>query len=450
MNNTLIKITEQSFELNNPQLFKDKMLDWAAQYEVACYLDSNQGAGGIGRELDCLLGVAAEAELVFNKSQLPQKDPFEQLHDFYEEEKQWLFGFLTYDLKNSIEQLSSDNFDGLGFPEMHFFKPSFVLQIIGQKVNISSTRVHPTEVFAQIQQRRPKRTDEDAVSQQIPQLKARIEPKEYLATIDQIHKHLHRGDLYELNFCQEFFAENCRVDPLDLFRRLNQLSKAPFSAFYRLNDQYALCASPERFLQKIGRKLISQPIKGTIARGANPSLDQELKQRLLHSQKDRSENVMIVDLVRNDLAKSCVAGSIKVDELFGIYSFEQVHQMISTISGTLRDDVHFTEAIRNAFPMGSMTGAPKVSSMQFIEHFEKSKRGLYSGAVGYISPDGDFDFNVVIRSMMYQASRQYLSFQVGGAIVYDSVAEQEYEECLLKAKGMLAAMGVEVEPLQTD
>jgi len=240
-----------------------------------------------------------------------------------------------------------------------------------------------------------------------------------------------------MNFCQEFFAEGVRIDPLSMFDRLNQHSKAPFSAYYRLRDRYLLCASPERFLKKEGAKIISQPIKGTIRRGGDPKEDLGLKNQLASSEKDRSENVMIVDLVRNDLGRSCKAGSVEVEELFGIYGFNQVWQMISTVKGELEEGEDGIDAIRRAFPMGSMTGAPKVRSMQLIEEYEQSKRGLYSGAVGYIRPDGDFDFNVVIRSLLYNAADQYLSFQVGGAIVFDSVAEKEYEECLLKAKGIL-------------
>ena len=243
-----------------------------------------------------------------------------------------------------------------------------------------------------------------------------------------------------MNFCQEFYAENCGILPSEVFLRLNELSLAPYACFYKWNERYLLCASPERFMKKIGKTIISQPIKGTIKRGKTHKEDQKLKEQLLNSEKDRAENVMIVDSVRNDFARSCKAGTVKVEELFGIYSFQQVHQMISTIKGTLKPDCHFIDAIKNTFPMGSMTGAPKVITMETIEQYEHTKRGLYSGAVGYITPDGDFDFNVVIRSILYNNLTNYLSFQVGGAIVYDSDPESEYEECLLKAKAMRAVL----------
>jgi len=257
-----------------------------------------------------------------------------------------------------------------------------------------------------------------------------------------------------MNLCQEFFSENTDLDPVAVFERLNGIGKAPFSTFMRWRDRYLLSASPERFLKKEGRKVMSQPIKGTRRRSLQD--DNAMRKELETSEKDRAENVMIVDLVRNDLARNCIPGSVQVEELFGIYTFETVHQMISTVTGTLKpleviksnflndhnDSNYFNDlnVLRDAFPPGSMTGAPKVMAMELIEKYEKTRRGLYSGAVGYFDPAGDFDFNVVIRSILYNATSRYVSVQVGGAIVYDSVPEQEYEECLVKAEAMLKAL----------
>jgi para-aminobenzoate synthetase component 1 len=263
---------------------------------------------------------------------------------------------------------------------------------------------------------------------------------DYLAAVEAIRQHIIAGDVYEMNLCQEFFAEQARIEPQTVFERLNARTKAPFAAFLRLQDRYLLCASPERFLQKKGATLISQPIKGTRRRHPDAGEDARIREELRTSEKDRAENVMIVDLVRNDLARNCLPGSVRVDELFGIYSFQTVHQMISTVSGTLRPGTHPIAAIRDAFPMGSMTGAPKVMSMELIEQYERTRRGLYSGAVGYFTPDGDFDFNVVIRSILYHAASNYVSCQVGGAIVYDSVPEQEYEECMVKVGALLESL----------
>jgi para-aminobenzoate synthetase component 1 len=212
--------------------------------------------------------------------------------------------------------------------------------------------------------------------------------------------------------------------------------RAPFSAMFNWGDKYLMSASPERFLKKKGNKIISQPMKGTAPRSANPAEDSEYRERLRTSEKDRAENVMIVDLVRNDLARSCKPGSVQVDELFGIYTFPQVHQMVSVVSGELQNDMHPVDVIKHAFPMGSMTGAPKVMAMRLIEEMEESRRGMYAGSIGYFTPDMDFDFNVVIRSILYNDTTKYISIHSGGAIVFDSDPEEEYKECLIKVKGL--------------
>lgn len=206
--------------------------------------------------------------------------------------------------------------------------------------------------------------------------------------------------------------------------------------FLKLNDKYLMSASPERYIKKEGTKIISQPIKGTAKREDDFILDSILKNNLVTDQKERSENVMIVDLVRNDLSQTATKGSVKVEELCKIYTFDQVHQMISTVTSQVAENTHPIDIIKSTFPMGSMTGAPKISAMKIIETLEETKRGLYSGAVGYISPSGDFDFNVVIRSILYNASNKYVSYSVGGAITAKSDPLNEYEECLLKAKAM--------------
>ena len=231
------------------------------------------------------------------------------------------------------------------------------------------------------------------------------------------------------------------MDPITIFLELNRISPTPFAAFYKWKDNYVLCASPERFLAKRGNKLVSQPIKGTAKRGGSDEEDKAIKQQLRNHAKELQENVMIVDLVRNDLTRSAKPGTVKTEELFGIYSFNQVHQMISTVVCELQDGISAVQAIRNTFPMGSMTGAPKISSMQLMELYERSRRGIYSGAIGYFSPDNDFDLNVVIRTLLYNSTEKYLSFQTGSAITYHADAEREYEECLLKAKAILEVLG---------
>jgi para-aminobenzoate synthetase component 1 len=289
-------------------------------------------------------------------------------------------------------------------------------------------------------------TKSGSVSPQVIRVKQRFSRDEYLHVISQLKEHIHRGDCYEINFCQEFYAEHVSIDPVDTYKALSDISPNPFSVFYRLDDKYLMCASPERFLSRIGERLISQPIKGTISRDAeNKQHDEELKDQLAQSVKDRTENVMIVDLVRNDLSKVCKEGTVEVDELFGIYSFPQVYQMISTVSGELQGEVSFADILRACFPMGSMTGAPKRRVMELIGKYERTARGIFSGSVGYITPGGNFDLNVVIRSIMYHAGTGYLSFMAGSGITALSDPEKEYEECLLKAAAIKKILGVPEE-----
>lgn len=423
-----------TFQLPQGSNFKQLAFDWAATFEVACYLDSNGYEGIIGSEHDCLLAVGAASEIVKTN----EAGAFDALKLFVDDKKDWLFGYLSYDLKNDVEpRLSSENFDGIGFPALHFFQPEVVIEITSNTIHIHSLNEAPHKIYEKLT---PPIPHTPYLIPENPSITPRISRSDYLDTVQAIRQHILRGDIYEMNFCQEFYAENYQLDPPATFRKLNSLGKAPFSSYYRLHDRYLLCASPERFLKKTGQKLLSQPIKGTMRRGKTIEEDAELRQQLYHSPKDRSENVMIVDLVRNDLARSCRAGTVQVEELFGVYQFEQVFQLISTVTGEAEPGVHPVDAIRRAFPMGSMTGAPKVRSMELIETYEQTKRGLYSGAVGYFSPQGDFDFNVVIRSILYNSSNSYLSLQAGGAIVFDSVPELEYEECLLKAQGMFKVL----------
>jgi len=267
-------------------------------------------------------------------------------------------------------------------------------------------------------------------------IKLRIHKDDYYKKLNTLLNHIRRGDIYEANFCQEFYSENSEIIPVEVYQNLNEISKTPFATFLKLNDNYLLSASPERYLKKDGENLISQPIKGTEKRALTKTADEKLIRELEQNPKERAENIMIVDLVRNDFSRFATKGSVKVDELCKVYTFEQVHHLISTISCKVKNDIHPVDLIKNTFPMGSMTGAPKISAMKIMEELEETKRGLYSGAVGYFTPNGDFDFNVIIRSILYNAAKKYVSYSVGGAITAQSIPEKEYEECLLKAKAM--------------
>lgn len=415
--------------VTDPEHFKQKALQWASSFDVFCYLDSNNFDDQYSK-FDLLLAVGVKDEMITTPG-----SSFEALQDFRSKNPGWITGFLTYDLKNEIEKLDSKNPDHLLFPDLYFFVPKHLLIIKQDQLDIISD--DPNRVLNEIDVRS---LPGGKITHPIA-LNSRFNKQEYIDTVLKIKEHISRGDIYVTNFCQEFFAGDVIIDPIQAFIKLNQISPNPFAAFFKLKEKYILSASPERFLTKRGSKLISQPIKGTSKRYDDLQADELSKEKLKDHPKELQENVMVVDLVRNDLTKSAKAGTVSTEELFGIYSFRQVHQMISTVVCELSDDVSAVEAIKNTFPMGSMTGAPKISAMQLMEQYERSKRGVYSGAVGYFSPDGDFDFNVVIRTLLYNKTTRYLSFQVGGAITYHAEPEKEYEECLLKAQAILEVLG---------
>lgn len=412
------------------------MLNWANRFSIFCLLDNHQYLPlGIGIEklaFECLLGAGCKKNIVAAAG-----NSFSELKEFSNKNNNWLFGHFGYDLKNEVEQLQSGNFDGIGFPDLHFFEPEIVLQLNNDGLVIY-TDVDAEKIFAEINN---SIADEYIEIKTPIAIQSRFTKDEYIASVERLREHILRGDCYEINFCQEFFADDAVISPLAVYQNLSVVSPNPFSALYKFNDKYCICASPERYIQKTGNKIISQPMKGTSSRSiTNAQTDIFNKQYLINSEKEKSENVMVVDLVRNDLSKVCEKGSVKVKELFGVYSFPQVHQMISTISGSVEGGTNWVDIIKASFPMGSMTGAPKKRVMQLIEQYEKTKRGLYSGAVGYVKPNKDFDFNVVIRSVLYNSANHYLSYQAGSAITFSSNATDEYNECLLKATAISKAL----------
>jgi para-aminobenzoate synthetase component I len=406
------------------------MLNWCNRFNICAFLD-NHHYQLPGHSYECLVGCGSVAAINANAG-----NALNLLQEFLSGQNDWCFGHLGYDLKNETEQLQSSHTDKIGFHDLRFFVPQYVFQLSETALSIGSLTNDHEVVFEQIQNE-----ERTATAHQPINIKERVSRQQYISTIESIQQHILRGDCYELNYCMEFFAEDAIIDPVQVYEALAKISPNPFSAFYKVNNSYLLCASPERFMRKEGTKILSQPIKGTRKRDSMDTAEDEiLKDELYRSEKDRSENVMVVDLVRNDLSRVCKEGTVKVDELFGVYSFPQVHQMISTISGIMKDNISFTDLIRSAFPMGSMTGAPKRRVMQITDEQEKTRRGIFSGAVGYIAPNGDFDFNVVIRSILYNASTNYLSYLVGSGITFYSDAEKEYEECLLKASAMRAVI----------
>jgi para-aminobenzoate synthetase component 1 len=424
--------------ISNPKQFKQQILTWAQQFREIVFLDSNPNADLEAQKYssyDCILAVDA-----FTSIKTDFHNAFEDLKQYQQTSKDWLFGYLSYDLKNDVEVLQSDNFDGLNFPDLFFFQPKKLFLLKGNNLEICYLNMCDDELeddFEEILKfQHPTPNTQNAT----PNIEQRISKENYLKKLAQIFEYIHHGALYEANFCMEFFAENTSIDPLEKFRKLNEISKPPFAVYFKNNNHFLLSASPERYLKKEGERLISQPIKGTAKRFLDPIEDEKSKNTLASDPKERAENIMITDLVRNDLSRTAQKGSVKVEELCGIYSFLQVHQMISTVTSKLDTQYSAIDAIKTTFPMGSMTGAPKISSMKIIEELEETKRGLYSGAVGYFTPEGDFDFNVVIRSILYNQENHYVSFSVGSAITGQSIPEKEYEECLLKAKAMLEVL----------
>ena len=413
----------------NPKLFKEQILNWAQQFREVVFLDSNSYPQQYSN-FDCILAVDA-----FTSLKTDYYNAFEDLKQYQQNTKDWLFGYLSYDLKNDIENLQSNNFDGLNFPDLFFFQPKKVFILKGNELEIQYLMLCDDELeedFNEIIESQKSKGE----SQETIIIKQRISKELYVEKVNQMLHHIHIGDMYEANFCMEFYAENAVINPLEKFLKLNEISQAPFSVFFKNYKQYLLSASPERYLKKVGDKIISQPIKGTSKRFADLAEDEKSKNILASDAKERAENIMITDLVRNDLSHTAQKGSVEVEELCGIYSFLQVHQMISTITSKLDSKFSAVDVLKTTFPMGSMTGAPKISVMEIVEKIEETKRGLYSGAVGYFTPEGDFDFNVVIRSILYSQENKYVSFSGGSAITSLSIPEKEYEECLLKAKAM--------------
>ncbi|WP_417871836.1 anthranilate synthase component I family protein [Winogradskyella sp.] len=422
--------TSYKQKLANSKNFKQQLLLWAQQYDDVVWLDSN-GNKDHYNSYDTVLAVDA-----FTSLQTDYTDAFDRLKEYQKSTSDWIFGYLTYDLKNSIEALRSNNYDGLEFPDLYFFQPKKIILIKGDTVEFQYLRMVDDEINSDLLEIEKSDALNVLESENPIKIKLRIHKDEYFEKVNKMLAHIHRGDIYEANFCQEFYAENSTINPVETYTKLNQISQPPFATFFKSFDKYLLSASPERYIKKIGETVISQPIKGTAKRSQNKNEDQQLAIDLANDPKERSENIMIVDLVRNDLSKTAEKGSVKVEELCKVYSFLQVHQMISTVTSKISESTHPVDVIQTTFPMGSMTGAPKISAMKIIEDLEETKRGLYSGAVGYFEPNGDFDFNVIIRSILYNASKKYISYSVGSAITAKSDPQKEYEECLIKAKAM--------------
>lgn len=424
----------KTYILDNSLEFKLKLLQWAQQFDEIMWLDSNRYSQQYS-SYDAVLAIDA-----FTGIKTDSHNGFDKLKEYQEQTADWIFGYLSYDLKNDTERLVSKNRDYLDFPDLYFFQPKKIFLLKDNILEVQYLRMVDDEMDEDYRLINTFPSSIEVSNEDSPcgkvKISLRITKDVYKEKIQEMLAHIHRGDIYEANFCQEFFAENSCIAPLETYYHLNQISTPPFATFFRMDHQYLLSASPERYLRKEGNRIITQPIKGTAKRSQVDKDDKGLIEALEKDPKERSENVMIVDLVRNDLSRTAIKGSVTVEELCKVYTFKQVHQMISTVTSTIDTGTSPVDVIKTTFPMGSMTGAPKISAMQIIEDLEESKRGLYSGAVGYFTPEGDFDFNVVIRSILYNKNKKYISYTVGGAITAKSDPDKEYEECLIKAKAM--------------
>lgn len=417
------------FAPDEHRIEKSQMLNWASRFNICVLLD-NHGYASPHQSKEWLLAIGATARCLLDSHQ--SLDTFIQAH-----QGKWIFGHISYEYGHVLMGKTPRPETFIGFPLAEFFCPEILIECSDDGLNIFSDSLPIDEILHSIQTSTPTASTKSTPVQLTPALSKQA----YIDAIQALKAHISRGDCYEINYCQQFSATGTSIDPIQVYHQLSLVSPTPFAAFYRNDAKYLLCASPERFIKKDGSTLISQPIKGTFKRNlVDAEQDEQLKKTLQEDPKERSENVMVVDLVRNDLSRVCQPGSVQVTELFGIYSFPQVHQMISTIEGRIKPSLVFSDILKALFPMGSMTGAPKESVINLIDRYEPVPRGLYSGTIGYISPNGDFDFNVVIRSIVYNATKQHISYHVGSGITYYCNPENEFQECLLKAEAMSAAL----------
>lgn len=405
-------------------LLRKQLASLAAAEPVSMLLGGHEFPDPYGKYL-MLLALDVEECIELDAGQ----QAFEALEGLAEQ-GDWWFGHLSYDLKKETHGLDSHHSSYIAWPDVYWFKPRIVCVLHRDRPNELHVYGTSSLLLPEIQ---------ELPTETLPKVdfQSATSFETYRQHIEAIREDIRCGTYYELNHCLEFRGHCADLPILEAWNQLHEQGPAPFSALYRLREQTAMCLSPERFLARRGNLLISEPIKGTAPRGKSHEHDEYLKKQLAEDEKNRAENIMIVDLVRNDLSMGCIPGTVKVPELCAIRSYARVHQMTSVVCGTSLPGIHAAQHLKNTFPMGSMTGAPKHEVLQHIERFESFRRGLYSGAIGYMDPSGDFDFNVVIRTLQYAQPGGRIAYHTGGAITWDSVAAQEWEECRWKAAGIL-------------
>jgi para-aminobenzoate synthetase component 1 len=417
------------FSLDKYPTIKPQLLLWANQFHYFTAYDSNSYSDAY-KKYDFLIAIDALDTYI---------EKFD--NQSFKEWKQsdFVCSVLSYEMNHQALHISTNNDTFIDFPPYFFYKPRYIIYIKEGRIYINRNYPEAIEMLEQIY------TIESKEIEELPNIAFKTETtqREYTNTVSQIKEKIEQGAFYELNYCIDFRAEEADFDAIQTFIHLNKLAQTPMAALVKIGKKWILSFSPERFVAKRGATLIAQPIKGTAKRNVDLNEDERIKKALQQSEKERAENSMIVDLMRNDLTPFAKTGSIEVKEWCEIYSFKHVHQMISTIEATLENEEQLVDALINCIPAGSMTGAPKKNVMKHIESFESFKRQMYAGNIGYFDFDGDFDWNVVIRSIYYDEKNKKANFSVGSAITIQSDAEEEYKECLLKAQFLLKAFGNE-------
>lgn len=354
--------------------------------------------------------------------------------------RDWVFGHVAYDLGDGSGHLRSRHQRDPALPLERWFVPRTVIEWSGGRTLVHLHPAHEEEGSALasvlLQEPRAARNDGRPLGPWVPD----TDRGRYLANARRLLRHIQRGDIYEVNYCTRHSARAVDWDPYAAFGRMLQRSRAPFAAFYREGERFVLCASPERFLAIDGDRVVGEPMKGTRPRSSDPEEDGRLAAELASDAKERAENVMAVDVMRHDLARVAASRSVTVPELCAVRSYPAVHQMVSTVAATLAPGSSAYAALLAAFPMASMTGAPKIRAMELIDEAEDRARGLFSGTFGFFAPDGTADLNVVIRSVFFDRERGTAAIHAGSALTANCDPETEWEECALKARSVMEAI----------
>lgn len=420
---------------------KNQLIQWGNQFEHVVWLDSNAYPDS-DKTYEAILAV--DASKVF---QSDSPDALNELKEYRKANKDWLFGYLSFNAGATTNpQQNTDREENLlEFPKLSFFHPRKIFFIKEDSIEIHYASDKESEIEADWKAINDVKVQDYLQNKPNLQVASRLSKPEYLDKIQEIQAYIEQERITEINFCQEFYAHAKLENPLAVYQHLNEISKTPFASYVRMEEKHVLCASPERYLSNTDGRIKSQPIKGTAKRKEKTLEDRKIRLSLETDEKEVTENVIITEMIVDELYEVAEEGSVQITELCKAYSFKQVHQLISTIVCQLKPELDGVDAIKATYPMGSMTGIPKNNTLEIIDAIENFDRGLYSGGIGYFAPNDDFDFNVVIRSILYNAKNEYVSFAAGGAITALSNPENEYEEVKLKVKAMEQVLGTIVD-----